>query len=99
MSIQRYNQLLLSLPTPLTKPLSLKRKLCSFDESQTGYYFKTTKSDLIRLFSLLDFDDTCRLNNRNLMSGEEVFARGYFELRNGMDQYSICDLAFGGHQL
>ena len=28
------------------------------------------------------------------MIGEGVFARGYFELRNGMDLYSICDLAF-----
>ena len=96
-AMRRYNFLLLGNPSRLPSLYSRGRKLCSFDASEVGYFFKHTREDFLRLFKLLRFNDSCVLGNRSRMSGEEVFLRGYFELRNGCDQFMIAGI-FGGHQ-
>ena len=96
-TLRRHDQLLAGSPTRLPALSSRGRSLDSFDECDIGYYFKNTKSDLKRLFELLSFKRRHIHPNRSVMSGEEVFLRGYFELRNGFDQYNIAGI-FGGHQ-
>jgi nuclease HARBI1 len=95
---QAYNSMFFVYPARIERLISLGLGFSSFDESQVGYYYKLRKDDLIKLFSLLEFEQSCVLNDRSRMKGEEVFLRGYFELRNGIDQYAIADLVFGGHQ-
>ena len=37
----------------------------------------------MHLYSLMRFPDTVRLENQSVLSGEEVFLRGLFELASG----------------
>ena len=97
MIIRRHDQLLLGNPTRLPVLSSRGMSLDSFAECDIGYYYIHTKSDLKRLFELLSFKRRHIFPQRSVMSGEEVFLRGYFELRNGFDQYNIAGI-FGGHQ-
>jgi hypothetical protein len=43
------------------------------------------------------FDDKCILENRSVMSGEEVLRRGLYELVSGADQHEIIAI-FGKDQ-
>jgi hypothetical protein len=98
MFIRKHNEMIAVRPDGVLRLFSTGRGFHSFDDSQIGYYFKHRKADLIRESKLLEFEESFVLNARSRMSGREVFLWGCFELRNGVDQYTIADLVFGGHQ-
>jgi hypothetical protein len=68
---------------------SLRDSIESFTESECWNFFETRKEDLYRLLVNLKFDDKCILENRSVMSGEEVLLRGLYELVSGADQHEI----------
>ena len=75
-----------------------KRDIESFSESECWNFFGTRKEDLPRLFRALQFDETCSLENRSSMPGEEVMLRGLYELVSGNDQNEIAVNIFGRDQ-
>ena len=50
----------------------------------------------MNLYSLMRFPDTVRLENQSVLSGEEVFLRGLFELATGHKKTSVAE-TFGRH--
>ena len=76
---------------------SLRDSIDSFTESECWNFFETRKEDLYRLLVNLKFDDKCILENRSVMSGEEVLLRGLYELVSGADQHEIIAI-FGKDQ-
>ena len=52
-------------PARIERLISLGLGFSSFNESQIGYYYKLRKDDLIKLFSLLGFEQSCVLNDRS----------------------------------
>ena len=66
---------------------SLRDSIDSFTESECWNFFETRKEDLYRLNVNLKFEDKCILENRSVMSGEEVLLRGLYELVSGADQH------------
>ena len=68
---------------------SLRDSIDSFTESECWNFFETKKEDLYRLKVNLKFEDKCILENRSVMSGEEVLLRGLYELVSGADQHEI----------
>ena len=76
---------------------SLRDSIDSFTESECWNFFETRKEDLYRLKVNLKFEDKCILENRSVMSGEEVLLRGLYELVSGADQHEIIAI-FGKDQ-
>jgi hypothetical protein len=60
--------------------------------------FKTQKYWRIRAISVLHFPAVVQFKNRSFMAGEEVFCRGLFELRTGLNKFIIANEIFGLHQ-
>jgi hypothetical protein len=96
-AIKRYMEIVI-LPHDAPVPVSIPdrhRTIESFSESDCWQYFETRKADLYRMVEGLSFPEECVLENRSVMSGEEVFLRGMYELVSGEKQYSIARNVFG----
>jgi hypothetical protein len=76
----------------------LDRTIDSFTNCECKSYFPYKKPELLRVFKVLNFEPVVVLPNRAVMTGEEVYLRGLFELCGGEDQFKICKLVFGGNQ-
>ena len=88
----------LQLPYELNRPSRRNCSIDSFDDSQCWNFFEFRKEDLFRLFRPLNFPSICYLSNKSVMSGEEIFLRGLYELVSGEDQFNISENVFGRDQ-
>ena len=70
---------------------SLRNSIDSFTESECWNFFETRKEDLYRLLVNLKFDDKCILENRSVLSNEEVLLGGLYELVSGADQHEYLE--------
>jgi len=94
----RYCSIALDTSVRIERPMRLDISIDSFSSSTCWNYFECRKEDLFRLLRGLDFDDRCVLENRSVMSGEEVLLRGLYELVTGNDQYTCAESIFGRDQ-
>lgn len=71
------------------------RTIESFSPCDCKIFFEFKKTDLSRLFALLRFQDICKFDNKSVMSGEEVFLRGLYELVSGETKHNVSRNVFG----
>lgn len=81
--------------TLLPKPQRMDRDINSFPNSSFRYNFRFLKPELQDLFKQLKFPDQITLENRSIISGEDVFLRGLYELCSGENKQKICENVFG----
>jgi hypothetical protein len=75
-----------------------RRRIDDFDEGSCKAAFRFRRNELKQLFILMKFPQLVRFEDRSVLSGEEIFLRGLFELCTGEDQYQICNYVFGRDQ-
>lgn len=90
-----YLQIMLDTTQSICRPLRWHNSFDSFTESDCWAFFVTQKSDLLRLKNALRIPDMITLENRSVMSGEEVLMRSMYELVSGEDQHNIAVNVFG----
>ena len=88
--VMRYRSLVMAENVELPLTPSRRRHIDSFAPTQYWNYFMLTREDMHRMFGLLNFPVVVHFKNRSYMSGEEVFCRGLFELRTGVNQFIIA---------
>ena len=76
---------------------SLLNMIDSFSDSKCWNFFVTRKEVMYPLKVNLKFQDKCILENRSVLSGEEVLLRRLYELVSGADQHEIIAI-FGKDQ-
>ena len=98
MNVRRYyKQFVTAVPTFLEPCPSQKRTVESFSDVDCAQMFRIDKVSLTRLYSHLLFENRNRLPYGHVMSGEEIFLRGLFELSTGSLQ-QIITRDFVGYQ-
>ncbi len=90
-----YIHLLYHVEKPLDKPNRMDRDIESFEDGDCYVFFRFTKPDLHKLVDLLELNETFRLENGEVMSGEELLLRGLYELCSGETKYKISRNVFG----
>jgi hypothetical protein len=75
-----------------------KTTIDDFSDDECWNFFETRKEDLQRLKTALRIPEIVVFNNRQSLSGENVFLRSMYELVSGEDQYNISNNIFGRDQ-
>jgi hypothetical protein len=89
-----------SIRKDLYEPLERPIRHCMRLDDVTFYFAKEflrfRREDLVGLYQLLRFPDRVILDNQGVMSGEEIFLRGLYELVTAHKKTSIAE-TFGRH--
>lgn len=76
---------------------SINRFRAMNDEEYCKSMFAFESDELERLHRELKFPEFVKLDNGSVMTGEEVFLRGLYELVSGEKKNAICKTLFGRH--
>ena len=93
--ILKYLSLKVATDEDMEKCERYNRTIESFSPCDCKIFFEFKKTDLSRLFPLLRFPDICTFDNKSVMSGEEVFLRGLYELVSGETKHNVSRNVFG----
>jgi hypothetical protein len=94
--IVRYVDFIIDHHGKLDRPVRKEWTIDGLDETFCNEFLAFQKADMSRVYKLMHFDNKVHLVNGSIMSGEEVFIRGLYELVTGEKKTSVAN-TFGRH--